>query len=108
MSQIFHIAQRQVWEAARDTGVPYTMSTRDLTLEQEGFIHCSATMEQVEGVLSRYYADVDDELVLLVIDPALLDAPVRLEPAGEEFFPHIYGPIQPSAVIDVRALPRTQ
>jgi uncharacterized protein (DUF952 family) len=84
------------------------MSTRDLTLEQEGFIHCSATMEQVEGVLSRYYADVDDELVLLVIDPGLLDAPVRLEPAGEEFFPHIYGPIQPSAVIDVRALPRTQ
>jgi uncharacterized protein (DUF952 family) len=108
MSQIFHIAQRQVWETARDTGVPYTMSTRDLTLEQEGFIHCSGSMTQVEGVLSRYYADVDDELVLLVIDTGLLDAPVRLEPAGDEFFPHIYGPIVPSAVIEVRPLPRTQ
>jgi uncharacterized protein (DUF952 family) len=108
MSEIFHIAQRHVWETARDTGVPYTMSTLDLTLEQEGFIHCSRSMAQVEGVLSRYYADVKDELVLLVIDPSLLDAPVRLEPAGDEFFPHIYGPIQSSAVIDVRPLPRTQ
>lgn len=108
MSQIFHIAQRQVWESARDTGVPYTMSTRDLTLEEEGFIHCCTTMTQVEGVLSRYYADIEDELVLLVIDPALLDAPVRLEPSGTEFFPHVYGPILPSAVIDVRPLPRTQ
>jgi len=106
---LLHIAERHHWESARDAGGPYTMSTLGLTLDDVGFIHCSSDLAQVEGVLSRFYADVDREtLVLLVIDPARLDSPVRHEPADGQSFPHVYGPIPLSAVIDVRSVPETR
>jgi len=106
---LLHIAERRHWEAARADGTAYTMSTRGRTLEEEGFIHCSSDLDQVRGVLSRFYADVDPaDLVLLVIDVTRLDAPVRHEPVDGAVFPHIYGPIPLSAVIDVRSVPKTR
>jgi uncharacterized protein (DUF952 family) len=103
---LLHIAERHHWESARDSGVSYTMSTLGRTLDEEGFIHCSKDLDQVHGVLSRFYGDVDrTTLVLLVVDPAKLDAPVRYEPAGDEVFPHVYGPIPQAAVIDVQSVP---
>jgi uncharacterized protein (DUF952 family) len=102
---LLHIAERRHWESARDSGVSYTMSTLGRTLDEEGFVHCSSDMDQVDGVLGRFYAAVPrSDLVLLVIDVARLDAPVRQEPAGDEVFPHVYGPIPVSAVIEVRSL----
>ncbi|WP_030163387.1 DUF952 domain-containing protein [Spirillospora albida] len=103
---LLHIAERHHWESARDTGAAYSMSTLGRTLAEEGFIHCSSDLAQVEGVLDRYYADVDRrDLLLLVIDASALDAPVRHEPAGDEVFPHVYGAVPISAVIDVRPVP---
>ena len=55
----------------------------------------------------RFYADVDEPLVLLAIDTDLLGVPVVEEPAApgiEETFPHIYGPLKPSAVVSVTPL----
>ncbi|QFG23254.1 DUF952 domain-containing protein [Actinomadura sp. WMMB 499] len=102
---LLHIAERRHWEAARDAGVSYTMSTLGRTLDDEGFVHCSSGMDQVRGVLDRFYTGVDRAgLVLLVIDASRLDAPVRDEPAGDELFPHVYGPIPVGAVIDARPL----
>ncbi|NVI88223.1 DUF952 domain-containing protein [Actinomadura sp. BRA 177] len=106
---ILHIAERTHWESARAAGVSYTMSTLGRTLDEEGFIHCSSDMAQVDGVLARFYTGVQrEDLVLLSIDVSRLDAPVRYEPAGDELFPHVYGPIPVSAVIDVRSLPGTR
>jgi uncharacterized protein (DUF952 family) len=106
---LLHIAERTHWESARSTGVAYTMSTLGRTLDEEGFIHCSSDIAQVEGVLGRFYGDVPrDDLLLLVIDVSRLDAPVRYEPAGDELFPHVYGPIPVGAVIDVRSLPENR
>ncbi|MFC9971828.1 DUF952 domain-containing protein [Spirillospora sp. NPDC127200] len=106
---LLHIAERRHWESARDTGVSYAMSTLGRTLEDEGFIHCSSDLDQVSGVLSRFYQGTDpDDLALLVIDEAKLDVPVRREPADGRLFPHVYGPIPVSAVIDVRPVPRTR
>jgi uncharacterized protein (DUF952 family) len=102
---VFHMAERAEWEAARDADRPYEVSTRGRTLAEEGFIHASRDEEQVRKVRSAFYADLDD-LVLLVIDPQGLD--VRYEPVGDDVFPHIYGPIPPSAVIEVRALPENR
>ncbi|WUH99442.1 DUF952 domain-containing protein [Spirillospora sp. NBC_00431] len=103
---LLHIAERTHWEAARDTGVSYDMSTLGRTLDEEGFVHCSSDLSQVNGVLDRFYGAVPrSDLVLLVIDATRLDAPVRYEPVGDEHFPHVYGPIPVSAVIDVRSLP---
>lgn len=102
---IFHIATAADWAAAQRSGA-YTTSTRGVTLEQEGYIHASRA-DQWEGVHAAYYADLDEPLVLLEIDPDLLDAPVIEEapvPGATETFPHVYGPISPAAVVEVRPL----
>ena len=102
---LVHLTERSLWEAALVTGT-YEMSTRGRTLQQEGFIHCSLR-HQVPSVACFLYGAYDgpDDLVLLVIDPERLTAPVRFEaatPGGEEF-PHVYGPIPVTAVVDVEA-----
>lgn len=99
---IFHIATVADWEAARASGA-YTTSTRGRTLAEEGFIHASRA-EQVAPVFERYYADAGEPLVLLVVDPDLLGSEVRVEPVGDDTYPHVYGPIDPAAVVEVLAL----
>ncbi len=104
MTRIYHIATAADWRAARASGA-YTTSTRGRTLAEEGFIHASRR-EQVGSVFKRVYAGSAEPLVLLVIDPARLAAPVREEPVGEETYPHIYGPLDPAAVVGVVPLNR--
>ncbi|GGX26751.1 DUF952 domain-containing protein [Streptomyces chartreusis] len=102
-THILHITERSLWEAARERGT-YEMSTRGRTLKEEGFIHCS-TRAQLPSVAAFLYGSYDgpDDLVVLVVDPARLEAPLRYEapkPGGDEF-PHVYGPIPVTAVVDV-------
>ena len=75
---IFHIATAADWAAAQRSGA-YTTSTRGVSLEQEGFIHASRR-DQVAGVWKRYYADADEQLVLLSIDTERLTSPWREDP----------------------------
>ncbi|MFF4155112.1 DUF952 domain-containing protein [Streptomyces sp. NPDC001651] len=100
---ILHLTERSLWEAARERGA-YEISTRGRTLQEEGFIHCS-TRAQLPAVAAFLYGSYDgaDDLVVLVVDPERLDVPLRHEavkPGGEEF-PHVYGPLPVSAVVDV-------
>lgn len=101
--RIFHLASASEWEDALRSG-SYTTSTRGRTLAEEGFIHASRA-DQWPGVRDRFYSDVTEPLVLLVIETARLDVPVIAEPVPDstETFPHIYGPLSTSAV--VQALP---
>jgi uncharacterized protein (DUF952 family) len=105
MTEILHIAERPAWDDGVAAG-EYRMSTRGVTLEQEGFIHCSLP-HQLRGVAERYYADADD-LVVLVVDTDRLPSPVRFEPPapGAEDYPHIYGPIPLAAVTRVIGVTR--
>ena len=82
----------------------HTGSTRDVELADEGFIHCS-TAEQWRGVRDRFYAGLDD-LLLLHVDETLLSAQVVYERVGDapSEFPHVYGPIELSAVVTVETL----
>ena len=102
--RIFHIATAADWESARASG-SYTTSTYGRSLEQEGFLHASRR-DQVSGVFAAFYRDVPEPLVLLAIDTDRLDVPWREDPVGEQTFPHIYGPLRPRAVVDVRPLNR--
>jgi uncharacterized protein (DUF952 family) len=97
---IFHIADRDRWLAAQADG-QYTASTLDRELADEGFIHLS-TAAQLQGVLQRFYVGVPN-LVLLHVDEALLTAPLRYEVVADvpEPFPHLYGPLNTDAVIQV-------
>jgi uncharacterized protein (DUF952 family) len=75
------------------------------SLFEEGFIHLSATPEQVTWVARRFYAGVVD-LVVLVIDETLLAAPVQWDETPDGPFPHLYGPLDREAVVDILALAR--
>jgi uncharacterized protein (DUF952 family) len=90
---IFHIATRHDWDAAARAG-----EYRADTLETEGFIHCSEA-HQVAGVANVRFRGRED-LLLLWIDPALVEAEIKYEDAsdGSGKFPHIYGPINTDAI----------
>lgn len=99
MPELFHITERVAWLEAARTG-EYRMSTRGITLEEEGFIHCSLR-NQLPAVANLVYGDAaDDDLVVLVIDSSRISAPIRYEAAepGGEKYPHIYGALPVSAV----------
>lgn len=97
---IYHIAYADDWEQALARG-SYTTSTRGHTLAEVGFIHAS-TAEQVELVANAAY-EGEAGLVLLVIDEEELESEVVYEevPGAAEPFPHIYGPINVDAVVEV-------
>ncbi len=103
---IFHIASDAEWRAAQATG-SYTTSTLGVTLEEEGFIHLSRD-SQAAAVLAKYYADVTDPLTLLTIDTDLVTSPWQFDdvPGAELSFPHIYGPLEPVAVVAATPLTR--
>jgi uncharacterized protein (DUF952 family) len=99
---ILHITKRTDWEQAQQAGVYHGD-----TLETDGFIHCS-TPQQVLGPANAFFHGQPD-LVLLVIDPCRLQSELRYEALGtDQDFPHIYGPLNLDAVVDVLAFPPQQ
>jgi uncharacterized protein (DUF952 family) len=98
-AMIYHITDRHTWTRSLAAG-QHTGSTRDVDLADEGFIHCS-TAEQVDGVLERFYAGASD-LLVLHIDETKLSAELRYDDVpGAGLFPHVYGPINVDAVVQV-------
>ncbi len=97
--RLYHITTAGAWEAARRSGTYAPDSLRS-----EGFIHLS-TADQWPRVLSARFAGAGD-LVLLEVEGADLASGLRWEntEGGEELFPHLYGALDPSAVISVQTL----
>jgi uncharacterized protein (DUF952 family) len=96
MGLIYHITTHEAWTKASAAGSYVTPS-----LKEEGFIHCSE-LSQVEDIKSRFYAGIQD-LVLLTIDTEKLTSQLIFEwsPSVQNTFPHVYGPINTDAVIDI-------
>ena len=96
MPIIYHVTTKQEWTNAAKQGFYESTS-----LAEEGFIHCSQE-NQVAGVLERYFSGKKD-LVKLVIDTDKLSSRFVFEwsPSVEDTFPHIYGPINTDAVVEV-------
>jgi uncharacterized protein (DUF952 family) len=88
---IVHICAQADWRAAQAQGV-----YRPSSLAQEGFIHFSRP-DQAVATANRYYAG-QGGLVLLWVDTAQLQGELRWEASGQEFFPHLYGPLDCDAV----------
>jgi uncharacterized protein (DUF952 family) len=101
---ILHLAKLEDWSEAVSLG-HYSISTRDKTLDEVGFIHCS-TAEQLASVASFVYQDYLGELIILEMDLAQLESArvkVLFEDGGNgELFPHIYGPIPVGLVLTTR------
>lgn len=112
--RLFHIALASEWEAPQEPGV-YDRSTLGSSVDEAGFIHCSRGMEQTLHTVDRFYSQVSEPIVLLLIDESALNvAGLRVleervdanDPASEAF-PHIYGgPLPTSSVTEVLPLSR--
>lgn len=93
--RIFHITDPGAAQRLLADGVLEPPS-----LDAEGFVHCSSATEVV-ATTERYYADVDD-LVLVELDVGALDAEIRWpEVYPGRRFPHVHGPLTADAVVAV-------
>ncbi len=95
--RLVHLCASSEWERARRAGERIAPS-----LETEGFVHLSAP-HQVHLPANRLFAGRTD-LLLLWLDVARLQAPLRWEPGvasdpGSMRFPHLYGPLPVTAVV---------
>jgi uncharacterized protein (DUF952 family) len=106
MREFYHIIDREEWLAAVEAG-----SYSPESVATEGFIHCSYS-EQVL-MPANFLFRGRDNLVLLRIDPSRVKAEVRHDPVemerggveSVEYFPHIYGPLNPDAVVGIVEFP---
>ena len=105
---ILHLLSREAWAEAQANGQLLAPS-----VATEGFAHCS-TEHQMVDVANKYYRGTHN-MVLLNIDPTKLTSQLKFEPPAhldgspalphEPLFPHIYGPINLDAVIEVVDFP---
>lgn len=97
---IFHVCRSDEWQAARIAG-SYEGSSQD---KADGFIHFSGA-KQLRGSVAKHRAGQAD-LVLLVVDAAQLGGALKWEESrGGALFPHLYGLLPVSAVVDTHELP---
>jgi len=83
---IYCITTAEKWSQSKQKGVH-----TELSLEAEGFIHCSYP-HQLLRVANKYFKDVEGPLILC-IDRSQLESEVVDEDLSDlgELYPHIYG-----------------
>ncbi len=93
---IFHIAKKEEWNKSLKDGF-----YGDFSVKKDGFIHCSE-FSQLLHVANNNLKNIDEELIILCIDIENLKSEVRWEKNKDNgmVFPHIYGLINISSVID--------
>jgi uncharacterized protein (DUF952 family) len=115
-TSIYHLVPASYYRA-QPTGQAY----RPATFAEEGFIHCTAGLPLLVKIANLYFASLPEELLILEIDPARLDAPLKFEapisPTTSEdspihdpdlLFPHIYGPLNREAIVKLFSLVRDE
>lgn len=102
MGVIYHLVQDGYLQS-QPPDRPYTPAG----FAREGFIHCTRGEDQLIVVANRYYRSETDVLRVLVIDEAAVDPEIKYEPGGDGvLYPHIYGPLNRSAIVQVRSVLR--
>lgn len=71
----------------------------------DGFVHLTHGEDEVMAVGNRYYTGDPRPYLLLTIDLDRLSSEVRYDDPGHRF-PHIYGPIDRAAIVEVREVYR--
>lgn len=71
----------------------------------DGFVHLSSAA-QVEETAAKHFAGQTELLLLDVDETRLVPGTLRWEPSrGGALFPHVYGEVPVTAVVQERALP---
>lgn len=109
MATLLHLLAEDDWLALRDNASVYSPPS----LTDEGFVHCSPSDDVMLHVANILYANLPGAFVVLSLDEAELAAEVRWEPpsppppgGSDTLFPHVYGPLDLSAVTAVRRAER--
>ena len=92
MQATYHLIPAELWAAA-DAQAPLS---RD-SLADEGFIHCTDGADALVETANRHYRDDPRDFLALTIDHDALTSPWRYDDPGTPY-PHIYGPIDRSAI----------
>jgi uncharacterized protein (DUF952 family) len=91
----YHLAAEAYYRSC-DTSAPYVPER----FERDGFIHCTDGIEELIRVGNRYYRDDPRRLVILRIDKRRVGPPLRYDDPAHKY-PHIYGPLNRDAIMDV-------
>ena len=92
----FHYTPEEYFNS-RNPGEDYTPSD----YEWEGFIHCTDGAENMVKVVDRFYREDPRDFLVLYIDKERVASPVKYEDPAE-IYPHIYGPLNRDAIVEVR------
>lgn len=98
----YHLVPAPVWEAGK-SGEWYTPEA----YEADGFIHCTNGLDQLVTVANMFYVSDAREFRTLVLDTARIESELRYDDEAE-LFPHIYGPLNTSAVIGELTVERAE
>lgn len=100
MRPTYHLVPDEVWAEA-DAAAPY----RAQSLASEGFVHCTDGAEALIATANRHYRDDRRPFVALTIDLDSAGSPWTVEdPDG--IYPHVFGPIDPAAIVAVEGMDR--
>jgi uncharacterized protein (DUF952 family) len=95
-----HLVPEATW-TGHDPAVPYVPAA----YADDGFIHCTDGDELMVEVANRFYASDPRPFLLLTLDLDRTGSPWRFDDP-ERRYPHVYGPIAPASVVDVRRMLR--
>lgn len=95
-----HLVPEETWDA-RDPGDPYLPAA----YAQDGFVHCTDGDDEMVVVANRFYRVDPRPFLLLTLDLERTGSPWRFDEPGSPY-PHIYGPVDPAAVMAVRRMVR--
>ena len=101
--QTFHLVPLEYYEA-QPTDQPYLPAP--MVEGRENFIHTTDGTDNLAATGNRFYTADPRPFIVLIIDLAKVEAPVKYEDPNR-IFPHIYGPLNRDAIIAVRAVERT-
>ncbi len=74
--------------------------------QEEGFIHCTDTIEELVAVGNRYFRQDRRAFLVLAIDCDLVTSSIVYEDS-RQIFPHIYGPLNTDAVLSMQHVVRS-
>ncbi len=100
MRPTYHLVPLEAWRAADPDG-PYEAAS----LATEGFIHCTDGSEAMVETANRHYRDDPRSFLVLTLDLDAVGSPWRIEDS-RGIYPHIFGPIDRSAILAVVPAPR--
>jgi uncharacterized protein (DUF952 family) len=95
---LYHITNPDDWAEAEIQKVYQPPS-----LTTDGFIHLS-TDKQLLLSANKFYRGKSD-LLVVAINEKRLESALRFEPADDDSYPHLYGPLNLDAVDEVVTLP---